>query len=191
MRFRLIFCCLAATAVCTGALAAETQRPNILFIFTDDQPQICMGCMGNKHIQTPNMDRLAAKLRGKRCGKMALSIDLAPTMLAMAGAPIPDSMQGRDLTPLLTGQPVEWRADWYYEHVYNTKAPRRPIVKCEGVREEDWKYTRYPEIETTYEQLFDLKRDPHETRNMAGDPAHADTLTRLRARCDEYRRSLQ
>jgi arylsulfatase A-like enzyme len=135
--------------------------------------------------------RLPAKLRGRRCNKMALSIDLAPTMLAMAGVPIPDSMQGRDLTPLLSGEPVEWRTDWYYEHVYNTKPPRRPIVKCEGVREERWKYTRYPEIEPPYEQLFDLKNDAHETRNLAGDPAHAETLTRLRARCDEYRRSVK
>ena len=56
--------------------------------------------------------------------------------------------------------------NWYYEHVYNTKPPRRPIVKCEGVREDRWKYTRYPEIEPPYEQLFDLKGDPRETRNM-------------------------
>ena len=60
MRFRLTVFCIAATCVWTGAVAAEARRPNILFIFTDDQPQNCMGCMGNKHIHTPNMDRLAA-----------------------------------------------------------------------------------------------------------------------------------
>ena len=97
--------------------------------------------------------RLSAKLRGRRCDKMALSIDLAPTMLAMAGVPVPEEMQGRDLTPLLGGQPVKWRTDWYYEHTYDTKRPRRPIAKCEGVREEDWKYTRYPGTEPPYEQL--------------------------------------
>ena len=74
--------------------------------------------------------------------------------------------------------------------MYNTKPPRRPIVKCEGVREQDWRYVRYPEIEPPYEQLFDLNSDPHETRNLAGDSAHAEELTRLRARCDEYRRAL-
>ena len=40
--------------------AAEAKRPNILFLFADDHPQICMGCMGNEHIRTPHMDRLAA-----------------------------------------------------------------------------------------------------------------------------------
>ena len=82
-------------------------------------------------------------------------------------------------------------ANWYYEHVYNTKPPRRPIVKCEGVRTDRWKYVRYPEIEPPCEQLFDLRGDPHETKNLAGDPAHAGSLTRLRARCDEYGRSLE
>jgi len=51
---------LVVATTSAAALAAESQRPNILFVFTDDQPQICMGCMGNKLIQTPNMDRLAA-----------------------------------------------------------------------------------------------------------------------------------
>ena len=75
-------------------------------------------------------------MRGRRRDEMALSIDLAPTMLALAGVAVPDAMQGRDLGPLVSGKAVDWRRDWYYEHVYNTKPPRRPIVKCEGVRAE-------------------------------------------------------
>ena len=135
--------------------------------------------------------RLPAKLRGRRCSEMALSVDLAPTMLALAGVSIPESMHGRDLTPLLRDQPISWREDWYYEHVYNTKPPRRPIVKCEGVRANRWKYVRYPEIEPPYEQLFDLNGDQREEHNLASDPAHAQTLSRLRGRCDEYRQSLK
>ncbi len=61
----LLCICVLLTAVTStttqNILAAEAEKPNILFIFTDDQPQICMGCMGNEHIQTPNMDRLAAE----------------------------------------------------------------------------------------------------------------------------------
>jgi hypothetical protein len=82
---------------------------------------------------------------------------------------------------------VTWRKDWYYQHVYNTALPRRPIVKCEGVRTNDWKDTRYPEIAPPYEQLFELHRDPREEHNLASDPAHAQTLGRLRGRCDEVR----
>jgi arylsulfatase A-like enzyme len=135
--------------------------------------------------------RLPSNLRGRRCEEMALSIDLAPTMLALAGVPLPESMQGRDLTPLLRDEPVSWREDWYYEHVYNTNPPRRPIVKCEGARTKDWKYIRYPEIQPPYEQLFPLNGDLREEDNVASDPAHAQTLRRLRGRCEEYRESLK
>ncbi len=135
--------------------------------------------------------RLPGKLRGRRCTEMVLSIDLAPTMLALAGVPIPESMQGRDLMPLLHDQPVSWRDDWYYEHVYNTRPPRRPIAQCEGVRTKRWKYIRYPENEPPYEQLFDLDGDPREEHNLVSDPAHAPTVSQLRGRCDEYRQSLK
>ena len=44
---------------CCQVQADENRPPNILFLFTDDQPQSCLGCLGNEHIQTPNLDRLA------------------------------------------------------------------------------------------------------------------------------------
>lgn len=135
--------------------------------------------------------RLPSATRGRSCDKMVLSIDLAPTMLGLAGVKIPDAMQGRDFSPLLRGEPVDWRTDWYYEHVYNTRPPRRPIVKVEGVRSERWKYARYPEIEPVAEQLFDLENDPLERDNLATDATHRKTLTQLRNRCDEYRNNLQ
>jgi arylsulfatase A-like enzyme len=70
--------------------------------------------------------------------------------------------------------------------------PRRPIVQCEGVRTSRWKYVRYPETEPPYEQLFDLATaDPREEHDLASDPRHAQTLDRLRHRCDEYRQSLE
>ena len=135
--------------------------------------------------------RLPAHRRGQRCTEMALSIDLAPTMLAMAGVAVPQSMQGRDLQPLLAGRHVDWRKDWYYEHTYNTRPPRRPIVQCEGVRTGQLKYIRYPQRDPVYEQIFDLIADPHEQKNLVGIEAYAATLEKLRAKCDEYRRTLR
>ena len=100
-------------------------------------------------------------------------------------------MQGRSLTPLLTGESVEWREDWYYEHTYNTRPPRSPIVKTEGVRTNRWKYTRYTDANPPYEQLFDLQADPDEQSNLASVAAYKDTISRLRVRCDEYRQKLR
>jgi arylsulfatase A-like enzyme len=135
--------------------------------------------------------RLPEALRGQRRDEMVLSIDLAPTMLSLAGVPVPEQMQGLNLTPLLSGSRTEWRRDWYYEHVYNTRPPRRPIVKCEGVRTNRWKYIRYPETDPPAEQLFDLEADPLERTDLAGATEHRGMLETLRARCDEYRHSLR
>lgn len=49
------------TGICTPSLAAPRKRPNILFMFADDQAQSCLGYAGNKVIRTPNMDLLAAE----------------------------------------------------------------------------------------------------------------------------------
>jgi arylsulfatase A-like enzyme len=149
--------------------------------------------MYEESIQVPLIirdPRLPAATRGRRT-QMALNIDLAPTILAMAGLPVPATMQGADLQPVLRDPNAPGRADWYYEHVYTTPPSRRPIPKCEGVRTERWKYTRYTESKPPLEQLFDLAADPHEEKNLAPDPAQAQTLARLRARCDEYRTSLK
>ncbi len=134
--------------------------------------------------------RLPAPLRGQRCDEMVLSIDLAPTMLGLAGIPIPDAMQGRDIGPLVRGEKLPWREDWYYEHTY-ARPPPHKIPKCEGVRTKQWKYTRYTDFTPPCEQLFDLVGDPQEMKNLAGEPAHASMLAKLRARCDEYRRTLR
>jgi len=117
-----------------------------------------------------------------------LNIDFAPTMLAMGGVPAPPQMQGRDFGPLLRGEPIEWRSEWFYEHTYNTKPPRRPIAKSEGVRTERWKYIRYIERDPVYEQLFDLKSDPGEERNLAGSSEYAAALADMRARWERLGR---
>ena len=58
----LTACCATVPTTCGDEAAATSRpRPNILFFLTDDQPQVGLGCMGNRHIRTPNMDALAAE----------------------------------------------------------------------------------------------------------------------------------
>ncbi len=134
--------------------------------------------------------RLPASTQGRR-SQMALNIDLAPTILAMAGVPVPEGMQGQDLQPSLKDAKTKGREDWYYEHTYNTTGSRKRIPKTEGVRTERWKYTRYTEPQPSLEQLFDLDADPREERNLVADASHTATLAKLRERCDDYRKTLK
>ena len=99
---------------------------------------------------------------GARRAETALNIDIAPTILEMAGVDVPVSMQGRSLVPLLQGQSPEWRTEWFYEHLFE----HQTIPKTEAVRGARWKYTRYVETDPTFEELYDLEADPDELVNL-------------------------
>jgi arylsulfatase A-like enzyme len=130
--------------------------------------------------------RLPTDQRGRARDAMALNIDLAPTMLSLAGVPIPPGVQGRDLTPLLAGNEVPWRSEFFYEHRF--KHPGIPM--SEGVRTGEYVYWRYLNVDRDAEWLFDLRRDPRQTRNLAADPALAAKLAVLRGTVESYRTSL-
>jgi arylsulfatase A-like enzyme len=132
--------------------------------------------------------RLAAGLRGRSRREIVLNIDLAPTILALAGVAVPPVMQGVDLTPLLQGQTVPWRTDFLYEHLFDLRPGGRTtslIPKTEGVVSEQFKYLRYIEQDPPYEQLFDLQADPHEEQNLAGRAGCEDTLNAQRLRLQQ------
>jgi arylsulfatase A-like enzyme len=114
---------------------------------------------------------------------MALNIDVAPTILDLAGLEASASMQGRSLMPLVRGESPEWRTDFFYEHVF--EHPRIP--KMEGVRTEEWKYIRYVETAPALEELYDLRRDPQELQNLAGREEWAPVLNGLRQAWETWR----
>lgn len=172
---------------------------NTVIVFTSDNGYLLYehGLMGKwlmyeESIRIPMIvydPRLPGELRGRRRDEMVLSIDCAPTLLAMAGIEIPSEMQGRDLTPLILGQAPTWREDWYYEHTHSEPYPRN-IPRSQGVRTERWKYIRYIDENPRFEQLFDLENDPSEMSNLAADTGQEKTLEHLRQRLDYWREEL-
>ena len=127
--------------------------------------------------------RLPAGRRGTRNDSMVLSIDLAPTMLAMASLDAPASMQGENLLPLVHGEKPQWRSEFFYEHLF-----RHPKIPCsEGVRDGRYKYLRYLDVEPVYEELYDLATDSDEAHNLAGSPEHSATLDRMRQKWEMWR----
>jgi len=129
--------------------------------------------------------RAPSRRRGATRDQLALNIDLAPTIVSAAGLPAPDVMQGRDLSPLyMADEAPAWRDEFFYEHPTITSRDRIPA--SQGVIRADWKYVYWPEFD--YEQLFNLKEDGQEIRNLAGDSAHADERAKMRLKLDEWRR---
>ena len=126
--------------------------------------------------------RAPKKLRGLTRDQFALNIDIAPTILQLAGLPVPEQMQGQSLLPILKGKNPSWRTEFFYEHLFRHKT----IAKSEALRTQRYKYARY--IDYDYEELYDLVNDPHETNNLAPNPEYANTLISLRKRCDELLR---
>jgi len=118
---------------------------------------------------------------GRTIGEMVLSLDLAPSILDLCGvAPLPDA-DGRSWKPLLAGDAAGWRTSFLYCYDYERQFPYTPNVRA--VRTADWKYIRYPHGDDGPDrhaaELYDLRADPLETRNLAADPAHAADVERL------------
>jgi len=116
---------------------------------------------------------------GARLEPMALNIDVAPTILELAGARPPRTIQGRSLVPLLGNAGAPWRDSFLYAYYQEGWLPGIPTML--GVRTKRWKYIHYPGLPEDVDELYDLEGDPHELRNLVADPAHADTLARMQA----------
>jgi N-acetylglucosamine-6-sulfatase len=132
-------------------------------------------------IRIPLLVRVPGAPKGQRIDAMALNIDLAPTLLDLAGVEVPDAMQGRSLRPLLHGEnPSDWRTAFLYE--YFDDPPFKTPVNL-ALRTTTAKLIRYPGHDD-WTELFDLRSDPFETKNLARDPARATMLARMQAEFD-------
>ncbi|HUP49707.1 MAG TPA: sulfatase [Thermoanaerobaculia bacterium] len=118
---------------------------------------------------------------------MVLNVDVAPTLLQLAGVPVPLGLHGRSMVPLLLGAKVPWRDAFLYE--YYEYPAGHCARKHRGIRTDRWKLIHFFEQPQEWE-LYDLQNDPDETRNLAGSRAHAATMATLKARMAELRREL-
>jgi arylsulfatase A-like enzyme len=117
------------------------------------------------------------KDKGVARDQMVLNVDLAPTMLDVAGVPIPNQMQGRSWRSLLeTGDDPNWRRAFLYEYFYEKPYTFAPYTLA--VRTDTAKLIKYPGHDD-WTELFDLSNDPYETHNLWSDPAHAQLREQL------------
>jgi len=137
-------------------------------------------------IRLPLLMRYPPKIRaGSAPSAQALSIDLAPTILDLAGAPPLPGIDGRSLVPLFAAKatPADWRRSFLIEYTTDIVFPRTLKMGYDAVRNERYKFIRYRELQGMNE-LYDLQRDPFELRNLAGDQGSGGLLRRMEGELD-------
>lgn len=117
---------------------------------------------------------------------ISLNVDIAPTLLSIAGiTPLP-AMQGSNLLDLMRGKDASWRNGFFYESPRLTaialkKETEPHTLFCEGYRSSTWKYAHYYTKDKESEELmFNLADDRHEVNNLAAMPEYAEKLSELR-----------
>jgi arylsulfatase A-like enzyme len=114
------------------------------------------------------------------------NIDLAPTVLDLAGAEVPGSMHGRSLVPLLRGEnPNDWREAVYYQYYEGSPAMDavHNVAQHYGVRTKSYTLARYPGPGEW--ELFDLEENPEQLKSVYGEPGYSEVQKRLKGRLSE------
>ncbi len=149
------------------------QAENTIVVFTSDHGEFLgdheipakapflLDCM----LHVPFMIRVPGAAPASR-DSLAESVDLAPTLRALAGLDSPSWLQGRDLCPLLHGTPEYAEREAIYAEMVDKRC----------VRTREWKYIHYPN--KAYGELYCVAEDPHELNNLYHEAP--DQVARMR-----------
>ncbi|HTX40014.1 MAG TPA: sulfatase-like hydrolase/transferase [Bryobacteraceae bacterium] len=119
-------------------------------------------------IRVPLMIRWPGRYKaGLRSDALVEMVDLAPTLLEAAGVPVPAGMQGRSLTPVLTGTATRHRDSIYSEH-FDSSFLYDPPPMGACVRTERYKLSYFQHLAGG--ELYDLEKDPGEVENLWASP---------------------
>lgn len=113
---------------------------------------------------------------GQTITQMLQNIDIAPTILDVAGIKKPANMPGQSFVPILKGENISWRDKIFYEYYWEFDFPQTPTMH--GVRTDRYKYIRYHGVWDTNE-LYDLQEDPHEMHNLIASEEHQPLIKQL------------
>lgn len=107
---------------------------------------------------------------GRKVDALVQQFDLGPTILELAGVPVPKSFEARSLMPFLREETdAQGREYVYAEQVRDGILTGAEMMTM--VRSKDWKLVHY--LGKDDGELYDLRADPGEHVNLWGDPAHA------------------
>ena len=172
---------------------------NTIIVYTADQgfmlgehDYIDKRWMYEESLRMPFLVRYPKSIpAGTTSEAMINNVDFAPTILAMAGAEKPDFMQGRSFLSILEGQPApdDWPEATYYRYWMHMAHHDNPAHY--GIRTKDYKLIFFyglpldaagakPEPTEPHWELYDLRDDPHEMKNVVENAAYADVARDLK-----------
>ncbi len=167
-------------------LKEQGLESNTVVIFSSDQGLACGGyhaLMGKQNFYEDVKPPLVIAGPGIPEGKsdaLVYLFDLFPTILELAGVKVPEIADGSSLLPVVEGKAVKWR-----DHLFGAYTNVHRMV-----RDERWKLYKFNVKGQKHTLLFDLKADPEELHDLAGDPAHADEVKRLDVLLNQERKTL-
>ncbi len=113
------------------------------------------------------------------------NLDFGETFIDIAGAKVPEDMQGRSLLPILKGQtPADWRNAFYY-HYYEHPSEHN-VMRHYGITTDKYKLIHFYYNIDEWE-LYDLEKDPMEIKNIYNDPAYNEVKVELNQRLEQLR----
>jgi arylsulfatase A-like enzyme len=183
------------------ALVSAGQLDDTIIIFTSDNGfalgehgRVDKRTMYEESIRVPLLVRYPKLIpRPLVIAPTVLNIDLAPSIVDLCGLGTFRGAHGMSWKRLLSGKANAWRTAWMYEYNYETEFPYTPNVR--GVRTAEWKYIHYPpggtgdQSDKHKAELYNVKADPLETRNLIDDPKAAPMLAQLRAELERILRA--
>lgn len=182
-----------------ATLAETGQLDRTLIVFTSDNGfvlgehgRVDKRTMYEESLRVPLLVRYPPLVRaGTVISNLVLNLDLAPSVIDIAGAAPLRGVEGRSWKPLLQGRRIAWRDAFLYEYNFEKQFPYTPNVR--GVRTAEWKWIRYPHGDGSADrfapELYHLATDPLEQRNLAADPRYAAQRRALERRLERLSRA--
>lgn len=129
-------------------------------------------------MRVPLVMQLPADFKpGTKVEQVVANIDIAPTFLELAGLKAPPNMDGKSYLPLLEGKTIPWRDSIFYEYYWEYAFPQTPTVFA--LRGSRFKYMDFYGL-WDINELYDIKNDPLESKNLIYDPQYRETVDKLR-----------
>jgi arylsulfatase A-like enzyme len=180
-----------------GELKAQNLDENTIILFLSDNGMFLgehgfrgKWLMYEESVKVPFFiydPRMPDESRGKILEQIVANIDVAPTILDLAGIEVPSFMDGKSISGLLTNPNQNFRDHLFLEHLYGHGKKQQHIERSRAVRTKHLKYINYSDqTGPLSEELYNIIDDPLEMKNLSTQEANSSDLKQMRSLLSRY-----